>query len=110
MSGRLFGTDGVRGVSGEWPLTPDFVERLGFFAGEAFAEGAKKKAVLIVRDTRASGEELQRALASGFRRAGMAVADGGVLPTAAVAMLAPRAVSRAGPSCRRPTTRRRSTG
>jgi phosphoglucosamine mutase len=90
VSGRLFGTDGVRGVAGEWPLTPAFVERLGFFAGEAFAETDRKKAVLIVRDTRASGEELQRALAAGFRRAGLAVADGGVLPTAAVAILAPK--------------------
>jgi phosphoglucosamine mutase len=87
---RLFGTDGVRGVAGRWPLTPDFVERLGFFAGEAFAATDKRKAVLVVRDTRASGASLQAALARGLRRAGLEVADGGVLPTASVAVLAPR--------------------
>ncbi len=90
MSERLFGTDGVRGVAGEWPLTPAFVERLGFFAGVIFAAADRKKSVLLVRDTRASGPGLQTALAAGFRRAGLAVADGGVLPTAAVSILVPR--------------------
>lgn len=90
MSGKLFGTDGVRGVAGQWPLTPAFVERLGYFAGEVYAGAGRKKAVLVVRDTRASGPELQRALTSGLRRAGLAVADGGVLPTASVAILVPK--------------------
>lgn len=91
MSGsRLFGTDGVRGVAGTWPLTEAFVERLGFFAGRAFSRSGKKKAVLVVRDTRASGPGLSKALAAGFRKAGLAVADGGVLPTASVAVLVPK--------------------
>ncbi len=87
---RLFGTDGVRGKAGEWPLVPEFVERLGFFAGQSFSTVNKKKAVFVVRDTRASGPVLQKALTSGFRKAGLAVADGGVLPTASVSALAPR--------------------
>ena len=67
----------------EWrTLTAEVVERAGFFAGEAFAAAGRKKAVLVVRDTRASGPSLQKALSDGFRRAGLSVADGGVLPTA----------------------------
>lgn len=87
---KLFGTDGMRGVAGQWPLTAEVVERAGFFAGEAFAAAGRRKAVLVVRDTRASGPALQKALTQGLRRAGLAVADGGVLPTASVAVLVPK--------------------
>ena len=75
MSERLFGTDGIRGRAGEGPLAPAFVERLGFFAGEFFSSVGKKRAILAVRDTRASGPSLQESLTRGFQKAGLVVAD-----------------------------------
>jgi phosphoglucosamine mutase len=89
---KLFGTDGVRGVAGRWPLTPDFVRRLGWAAGRELSARAagRRRALLIVRDTRASGPALQRALSAGLSAAGVRPLDGGVLPTAAVAAVAPR--------------------
>ena len=83
MARRYFGTDGVRGVFGE-DLTADLVERLG----RAFSLWSGGSAVLIGRDTRASGPELERALATGLSSGGSAVWLGGVLPTPAVALLA----------------------
>src|SRR5437588_11317782 len=80
---RYFGTDGVRGVVGR-DLTPAFVERLGRAATRWRGGGA----VLIGRDTRASGRELERAFASGVASAGGNAMLAGVLPTPAVALLA----------------------
>jgi phosphoglucosamine mutase len=79
---RYFGTDGVRGVVGR-DLTPAFIERLGR-AATLWRGGA----VLIGRDTRASGVELERAFASGVASAGGNAVLAGVLPTPAVALLA----------------------
>jgi phosphoglucosamine mutase len=90
MSERLFGTDGVRGRAGTWPLVPEFVERLGYFAGREFLGKGSRTGALILRDTRGSGPALQAALARGMGRSGLAVVDGGVLPTAAAAILIPR--------------------
>jgi phosphoglucosamine mutase len=80
---RYFGTDGVRGVVGE-DLTPQLVERLGRAATLWKGGGS----VLIGRDTRASGRELERAFASGVASAGGTAVLAGVLPTPAVALLA----------------------
>src|ERR1041385_4623749 len=80
---RYFGTDGVRGVVGEF-LTPELVERLGRAA--AMWTGAAK--VFVGRDTRASGVELEEAFARGVISAGGDCILGGVLPTPAVALLA----------------------
>jgi phosphoglucosamine mutase len=80
---RYFGTDGVRGVVGEF-LTPELVERLGRAA--ATWTGAAK--VFVGRDTRASGVELEEAFARGVVSAGGDCILGGVLPTPAVALLA----------------------
>ena len=82
MTRRYFGTDGVRGVVGE-DLTPELVERLGR-AATLWAGGG---AVLVGRDTRASGRELERAFASGVASAGGHAVLAGVLPTPAVALL-----------------------
>jgi phosphoglucosamine mutase len=79
---RYFGTDGVRGVVGK-DLTPELVERLGR-AATLWAGGG---AVLVGRDTRASGRELERAFASGVASAGGHAVLAGVLPTPAVALL-----------------------
>ena len=83
MSRHYFGTDGVRGVFGE-DLTPDLVERLGK-ATTLWAGGGR---VLVGRDTRASGPELEQALARGISSAGGTALLAGVLPTPAVALLA----------------------
>jgi phosphoglucosamine mutase len=80
---RHFGTDGVRGIVGE-DLTPDLVERLGR-AATLWSGGGR---VLVGRDTRASGPELERALAAGIVSAGGTAVLAGVLPTPAVAILA----------------------
>jgi phosphoglucosamine mutase len=82
MTRRYFGTDGVRGIVGE-SLTPELMERLGR-AATLWAGGG---AVLIGRDTRASGRELERAFASGVASAGGNAVLAGVLPTPAVALL-----------------------
>ncbi len=81
MGRRYFGTDGVRGVVGE-SLTPELVARLGRAA--VLAGGAER--VFVGRDTRASGVELERALAAGIAEAGGRAVLGGILPTAAVAL------------------------
>ena len=83
MARRYFGTDGVRGVVGEF-LTPELVERLGRAA--ALWTGASK--VFVGRDTRASGLDLEQAFARGVVSAGGDCFLGGVLPTPAVALLA----------------------
>ena len=80
---RYFGTDGVRGVVGE-SLSPDLVARIG----HAFARWAGGPSLLVGRDTRASGPELERALVAGLSAGGAEVSLGGVLPTPAVALLA----------------------
>ena len=82
MTRRYFGTDGVRGVVGE-DITPELVERLGR-AATLWAGGG---AVLVGRDTRASGRELEHAFASGVASAGGHAVLAGVLPTPAVALL-----------------------
>ncbi len=83
MTRRHFGTDGVRGVFGEY-LTHELVERLGR-AATLWAGGG---AVLVGRDTRASGRELERSFASGVASVGGHAVLAGVLPTPAVALLA----------------------
>jgi phosphoglucosamine mutase len=81
---RLFGTDGVRGVAGEL-LTADLAVSLGRAA--TLQAGAERPRVLVIRDTRESGEMLEAALAAGVAAAGGEVFLGGVLPTPAAPLL-----------------------
>src|SRR5213083_946809 len=83
MARKYFGTDGVRGIVGE-TLTPGLVERLG----KAVALWSGRGRVFVGRDTRASGVELEEALARGIVAAGGNAVLAGVLPTPAVALLA----------------------
>ena len=96
MARQYFGTDGVRGRVGQFPITPDFALRLGFAAGETLVAHARaqglsrdgeRPAVLIGKDTRISGYMLEAALESGFAAAGVDVMLCGPLPTPAVAYL-----------------------
>jgi phosphoglucosamine mutase len=87
MAGRLFGTDGVRGVAGEF-LSAELALAL---ARAATAQtGAGRPQVLVIRDTRESGEMLQSAVAAGVSAAGGDALLGGVLPTPAAPLLVGR--------------------
>jgi phosphoglucosamine mutase len=77
-----FGTDGVRGIVGEF-LTADLVEKLG----KASSLWSGRGRVFVGRDTRASGEELEEAFARGVASAGGSAVLAGVVPTPAVALL-----------------------
>src|SRR3954469_20241767 len=87
MTRNLFGTDGVRGVAGEF-LTADLALTLGRAA--ATASPAEAPQVLIVRDTRESGDMLEAALAAGVAAAGGHALIGGVLPTPGASLLVRR--------------------
>jgi phosphoglucosamine mutase len=91
MSRKYFGTDGVRGRVGQYPITPDFVLRLGYAAGQVLANcnasGAHRPGVLIGKDTRNSGYMLEAALEAGFSAAGVDVFLTGPLPTPGIAYL-----------------------
>ncbi|MCO6538165.1 MAG: phosphoglucosamine mutase [Gilliamella sp.] len=87
MSNRkYFGTDGIRGKVGQYPITPDFALKLGWAAGRVLAKDGVKK-VLIGKDTRISGYMLESALEAGFASAGVAAAFTGPMPTPAIAYL-----------------------
>ncbi|EAS42924.1 phosphoglucosamine mutase [Photobacterium profundum] len=83
---KFFGTDGIRGLVGEGPITPEFVLKLGWAAGRVLSQQGTKK-VLIGKDTRISGYMLESALEAGLAAAGLQAAFTGPMPTPAVAYL-----------------------
>lgn len=83
---KYFGTDGIRGLVGEAPITPEFVLKLGWAAGRVLSRDGTKK-VMIGKDTRISGYMLETALESGLIAAGLDVDLLGPMPTPAVAYL-----------------------
>ncbi|WNJ96117.1 phosphoglucosamine mutase [Vibrio ruber] len=83
---RYFGTDGVRGKVGEFPITPDFVMKLGWAAGRVLSKQGTRK-VIIGKDTRISGYMLESALEAGLAAAGLEATLTGPMPTPAVAYL-----------------------
>ncbi|MEO8642758.1 phosphoglucosamine mutase [Pseudomonas sp.] len=86
MTKKYFGTDGIRGRVGEYPITPDFMLKLGWAAGMAFRKmGACK--VLVGKDTRISGYMFESALEAGLTSAGADVMLLGPMPTPAIAYL-----------------------
>jgi phosphoglucosamine mutase len=86
---RLFGTDGVRGTAGVYPLDPQTVARLGAALVRSISGtlGSGRIRVLVGRDTRESGPWLERALARGVRSQGAAIVSAGVMPTPSIAYL-----------------------
>ena len=94
MVKKYFGTDGIRGKVGEYPITPEFVMRLGYAAGRVFvglqggnlAKGAHPT-VLIGKDSRISGYMLEAALEAGLTAAGVNAMLTGPMPTPAIAYL-----------------------
>src|SRR5262245_16866100 len=90
--GRLFGTDGVRGKAGEYPLDPPTVRRLGAALARVLGSrtgGASSVRLLSGRDTRESGTWIERELAYGLQSAQATLVSAGVIPTPAVAFLTP---------------------
>jgi phosphoglucosamine mutase len=86
MSRKYFGTDGIRGRVGEYPITPDFMLKLGWAAGMAFRQHGACQ-VLIGKDTRISGYMFESALEAGLSAAGADVLLLGPMPTPAIAYL-----------------------
>ena len=83
---KYFGTDGVRGKVGSYPIKPDFALKLGWAAGKVLASQGSNM-VLIGKDTRISGYMLESALEAGLAAAGLSAAFTGPMPTPAIAYL-----------------------
>ena len=101
MTKQFFGTDGIRGVVGQDPITPDFFIRLGFAIGSILVKNntdkkIKHPSVVIGKDTRVSGYMLESALEAGFIAAGVNVYLTGPMPTPAIAYLTKALRSQAG--------------
>ncbi len=85
--GKLFGTDGIRGVANEYPITPEMAVKIGRSVAYRFKEEASDPVFIIGKDTRVSGNMLEYALTSGICSAGANVLLSGVLPTPGIAFL-----------------------
>ena len=86
-SRKYFGTDGIRGRVGEWPITAEFMLKLGRAVGVVLAASNRKVTVVIGKDTRVSGYMFESALEAGLVAAGADVRLLGPMPTPAVAYL-----------------------
>lgn len=95
MSRKYFGTDGIRGKVGEYPITADFVLKLGWAAGKVFRQQGRNR-ILIGKDTRISGYMFESALEAGLAAAGMDVYLLGPMPTPGIAYLTRTFHARAG--------------
>lgn len=84
---RYFGTDGIRGRVGEWPITAEFMLKLGHAVGSVLPTPHGKATVVIGKDTRVSGYMFESALEAGLVAAGADVRLLGPMPTPAVAYL-----------------------
>src|SRR5712691_6625692 len=87
--GRLFGTDGVRGKAGTYPLDPPTIRRLGAALARALSHGQSTR-FLSGRDTRESGGWIERELAFGINSQDGSLTGAGIIPTPAIAYLTPR--------------------
>ena len=85
---KYFGTDGIRGLVGEWPISADFMLRLGRAVGSVLSQDGKQRPTVIIgKDTRISGYMFESALEAGLVAAGADVSLLGPMPTPAVAFL-----------------------
>jgi len=86
---KLFGTDGIRAVAGEYPLDASTIYAVGLALGHSLRKEIKATPrVILGRDTRESGPWIAAMLAAGLRAAGVGVESAGIVPTPAVAFLA----------------------
>ncbi|MEY3997961.1 MAG: hypothetical protein RLY60_773 [Pseudomonadota bacterium] len=87
MKRTYFGTDGIRGTVGQYPITPDFMLKLANAVGHHLKQTDPRPQVVIGKDTRISGYMLESALEAGFNSAGVDVVLLGPMPTPGVAYL-----------------------
>lgn len=92
----LFGTDGIRGEAGRFPLDTETVNAIGFSLASHLAERTPAPQIVIGRDTRESGETIERALIAGATRAGAKCMSAGVITTPGVAFLTRKLQASAG--------------
>ncbi len=83
----LFGTDGIRGEAGQFPLDPKTVTAIGFSLASHLAKNGEAPEILIGRDTRESGESIELGLIYGAAKAGAKCLSAGVITTPGVAYL-----------------------
>ena len=94
--GKLFGTDGIRGMANEYPMTAEIAVRAGRAVATVFRDGSEKPKIIVGRDTRLSGQMLESAMVAGICSAGGDAYLTGVLPTPGVAFTATAAKADAG--------------
>jgi phosphoglucosamine mutase len=87
---ELFGTDGIRGVAGQYPLDQATVRKIGSALGMVLKDSSRPARVVLGKDTRESNEWISRALASGLAQTGAQVVDAGIITTPGVAFLTRR--------------------
>jgi len=93
---KLFGTDGIRGIANEFPLTPEFITHIGRALGEVLGSDTHKPLAVIGRDTRLSGAMIENALAAGLMAQGFETLHVGVVPTPGIALLTRARAARCG--------------
>ena len=85
--GRLFGTDGIRGVANQYPMTTDLAMKVGFSTAHVFKSRHRRPHIIIGKDTRLSGYMLENAIASGICSMGVDVLLVGPMPTPGIAFI-----------------------
>ncbi len=90
MSKELFGTDGIRGIPGEYPLDDQTLHRVGRSLGIYLRRGSDHPNVLIGMDTRESGPHIAAEIAAGLAEEGVSVSSAGIISTPGVACLVRR--------------------
>lgn len=85
---KLFGTDGIRGVAGKYPLDDGTVRKIGAAAADVLKQNSSGRVIIIGRDTRESGEDIASGLSDEFSKKGLEVWDIGVIPTPGISYLA----------------------
>lgn len=92
--GKLFGTDGIRGITWDYPFTPDFIRKIGYAASLVLPKykraGSGRPVVLLGMDSRASGRLIRKYLVEGLGASRFKVVDLGIIPTPAVSYLVKR--------------------
>jgi phosphoglucosamine mutase len=94
--GKLFGTDGMRGVANQYPITAETALETGRVLASVFAREKDNSKMVIGKDTRISGDMLENAVAAGICSMGVDVLLAGVMPTPAVAFLTTQVGANAG--------------
>ena len=96
MMGKLFGTDGIRGVANEYPMTAELAMKVGKAVAFIFKGLNGRSKIVIGKDTRLSGDMLEHAIASGVAAMGVDVYLAGILPTPGIAYIAASTGANAG--------------